>query len=232
MSYGTTAGSSGRPTRPRCSSRSTSTAPGHTDVSTGVGFYDHMLASFGKHGLFDLTVQVEGDLHIDAHHTVEDTAIALGQAFAQAAGDKAGTRRFGDALIPMDECLVQAAVDLSGRPYLVHQRARRRAADHRPRLRDHADPARLRVVHLSRRDRAARHRASRPRLAPRHRGAVQGGRPRAARRRRARPARAGRPVHQGRAVARTQTRRRPRLRVGQSPLGAARARTGRAPTSR
>jgi imidazoleglycerol-phosphate dehydratase len=93
---------------------------GRTDVSTGVGFYDHMLASFGKHGLFDLTVQVEGDLHTDAHHTVEDTAIALGQAFAQAAGNKAGTRRFGDALIPMDECLVQAAVDLSGRPYLVH----------------------------------------------------------------------------------------------------------------
>ena len=93
---------------------------GVTDISTGVGFYDHMLASFGKHGLFDLTVQVEGDLHIDAHHTVEDTAIALGQAFAQAAGDKAGTLRFGDALITMDETLVQAAVDLSGRPYLVH----------------------------------------------------------------------------------------------------------------
>jgi imidazoleglycerol-phosphate dehydratase len=94
---------------------------GRTDVSTGVGFYDHMLASFGKHAHFDLNVQVEGDLHIDAHHTVEDTAIALGQAFAQAAGDKAGTQRFGDALIPMDECLVQAAVDLSGRPYLVHR---------------------------------------------------------------------------------------------------------------
>jgi imidazoleglycerol-phosphate dehydratase len=94
---------------------------GRTDVSTGVGFYDHMLSSFGKHGLFDLNIQVDGDLHIDAHHTVEDTAIALGQAFAQAAGDKAGTRRFGDALVPMDECLVQAAVDLSGRPYLVHR---------------------------------------------------------------------------------------------------------------
>jgi imidazoleglycerol-phosphate dehydratase len=94
---------------------------GGTDISTGVGFFDHMLASFGKHGLFDLTVQVEGDLHIDAHHTIEDTAIALGQAFAQAAGDKVGVRRFGDALIPMDECLVQAAVDLSGRPYLVHR---------------------------------------------------------------------------------------------------------------
>jgi imidazoleglycerol-phosphate dehydratase len=93
---------------------------GRTDISTGVGFFDHMLAAFGRHGLFDLTVQVDGDLHIDSHHTVEDTAIALGQAFAQAAGDKAGTRRFGDALIPMDEALVQAAVDLSGRPYLVH----------------------------------------------------------------------------------------------------------------
>ena len=93
---------------------------GTTDISTGVGFFDHMLASFGKHALFDLTVQVEGDTHIDAHHTVEDTAIALGQAFALAAGDKAGTRRFGDALVPMDETLVQAAVDLSGRPYLVH----------------------------------------------------------------------------------------------------------------
>jgi imidazoleglycerol-phosphate dehydratase len=94
---------------------------GHTDVSTGIGFYDHMLASFGKHGLFDLKVQVEGDTHIDAHHTVEDSAIALGQAFAQAAGDKSGVRRFGDSLIPMDEALVQAAVDLSGRPYLVHR---------------------------------------------------------------------------------------------------------------
>jgi imidazoleglycerol-phosphate dehydratase len=93
---------------------------GRTDVSTGVGFYDHMLACFGNHGLFDLRVQVAGDLHIDPHHTVEDTAIALGKAFAEAAGDKAGTRRFGDALIPMDETLVQAAVDLSGRPYLVH----------------------------------------------------------------------------------------------------------------
>jgi imidazoleglycerol-phosphate dehydratase len=93
---------------------------GRTDVSTGVGFFDHMLASFGKHALFDLTVQVEGDLHVDAHHTVEDAAIALGQAFARAAGDKAGLRRFGDATIPMDECLVSAAVDLSGRPYLVH----------------------------------------------------------------------------------------------------------------
>jgi imidazoleglycerol-phosphate dehydratase len=94
---------------------------GRTDVSTGIGFYDHMLSSFGKHGLFDLQLHVEGDTHIDAHHTVEDAAIALGQAFAQAAGDKSGTRRFGDSVIPMDEALVQAAVDLSGRPYLVHR---------------------------------------------------------------------------------------------------------------
>ena len=94
---------------------------GRTDVSTGVGFFDHMLTSFGKHGLFDLTVAVDGDLHIDGHHTIEDAAIALGQAFAQAAGDKSGVRRFGDAMIPMDETLVQAAVDLSGRPYLVHR---------------------------------------------------------------------------------------------------------------
>src|ERR1700755_1341649 len=93
---------------------------GHTEVSTGIGVYDHMLSSFGKHGLFDLTVRVKGDLHIDAHHTVEDTAIALGQAFALALGDKAGLRRVGGALVPRDEALGQAAVALSGRPYLVH----------------------------------------------------------------------------------------------------------------
>jgi imidazoleglycerol-phosphate dehydratase len=90
------------------------------EVRTGIGFYDHMLAQLGKHSGFDLTVHTEGDLHIDAHHTVEDTAIALGMAFGQALGDKAGIRRFGDALVPLDETLVQAAVDLSGRPYCVH----------------------------------------------------------------------------------------------------------------
>ena len=93
---------------------------GRTEVDTGVPFYDHMLAQLGRHGGFDLTVRTKGDLQVDAHHTVEDTAIALGQAFAQALGDKAGIRRFGDALVPLDEALVQAAVDLSGRPYLVH----------------------------------------------------------------------------------------------------------------
>lgn len=93
---------------------------GRTDVSTGVGFYDHMLDSFGRHALLDLTVRTEGDLHIDTHHTVEDSAIALGQALQQALGDKAGIRRFGDVTVPLDEALVQAVVDVSGRPYCVH----------------------------------------------------------------------------------------------------------------
>ena len=93
---------------------------GVVDVSTGVGFYDHMLGQLGKHGLFDLTVRAEGDLHVDTHHTVEDTALALGEAFRVALGDKAGIRRFGNAVVPLDETLVQAAVDLSGRPYVVH----------------------------------------------------------------------------------------------------------------
>jgi imidazoleglycerol-phosphate dehydratase len=93
---------------------------GRHDVSTGVGFYDHMLISFARHSLVDLTVQSEGDTHIDAHHTVEDTAIALGQALREALGDKAGIRRFGDATVPLDEALVQAVVDVSGRPYCVH----------------------------------------------------------------------------------------------------------------
>jgi imidazoleglycerol-phosphate dehydratase len=93
---------------------------GKGDIATGVGFYDHMLTALAKHSGMDLTVRADGDLHIDAHHTVEDVAIALGQAFAAALGDKKGITRYGDATIPMDEVLVQAAVDLSGRPYVVH----------------------------------------------------------------------------------------------------------------
>jgi imidazoleglycerol-phosphate dehydratase len=93
---------------------------GRARVSTGVGFYDHMLASLAKHALLDLTVTADGDTDVDAHHTVEDVAIVLGQALRAALGDKAGIRRFGDALVPLDECLVQAAVDVSGRPYCVH----------------------------------------------------------------------------------------------------------------
>jgi imidazoleglycerol-phosphate dehydratase len=93
---------------------------GTATVGTGVGFYDHMLTSLAKHALFDLEVEATGDTHVDAHHTVEDVAIVLGQALRQALGDKAGIRRFGDALVPLDETLVQAAVDVSGRPYCVH----------------------------------------------------------------------------------------------------------------
>ncbi len=93
---------------------------GRSSVSTGVGFFDHMLASLAKHALLDLTVEASGDTHVDAHHTVEDVAIVLGQALRDALGDKRGIARFGDALVPLDECLVQAAVDVSGRPYCVH----------------------------------------------------------------------------------------------------------------
>ena len=92
---------------------------GVAKISTGIGFYDHMLDSFARHGGFDLTVETKGDLHIDMHHTVEDTAIVLGQAFKQALAGFAGVRRFGSAYIPMDETLTRCAVDLSNRPYLV-----------------------------------------------------------------------------------------------------------------
>ncbi|MDT0320760.1 MULTISPECIES: imidazoleglycerol-phosphate dehydratase HisB [unclassified Streptomyces] len=94
---------------------------GKVDVSTGVGFFDHMLDQLGRHGLFDLTVTTEGDLHIDSHHTIEDTALALGAAFREALGDKRGIVRFADASVPLDESLAQVTVDLSGRPYLVHR---------------------------------------------------------------------------------------------------------------
>jgi imidazoleglycerol-phosphate dehydratase len=92
---------------------------GKVEVSTGVGFFDHMLTHIGKHGMFDLSVTCNGDTHIDAHHTVEDVGICFGKALVQALGDKAGIRRFGDCALPMDETLAQAAVDLSGRPFLV-----------------------------------------------------------------------------------------------------------------
>ena len=93
---------------------------GRTDISTTVPFYDHMLTALGKHSLIDLTVKATGDTDIDAHHTVEDVAITLGQALRQALGDKRGISRYGDALVPLDEALAQAVVDISGRPFLVH----------------------------------------------------------------------------------------------------------------
>jgi len=92
---------------------------GKFDLATGVGFFDHMLTHVAKHGLFDLSVKCAGDLHIDAHHSVEDIGICFGKALFQALGDKSGIRRYGSATVPMDETLVTAAVDLSGRPFLV-----------------------------------------------------------------------------------------------------------------
>lgn len=94
---------------------------GEAKISTGIPFFDHMLSQLAKHGLFDLVIQAKGDLEVDYHHTVEDIGIALGEAFEKALGDKAGIRRYGSALVPMDETLVTVAVDLSGRPYLVFQ---------------------------------------------------------------------------------------------------------------
>ncbi|WP_027217769.1 imidazoleglycerol-phosphate dehydratase HisB [Butyrivibrio fibrisolvens] len=92
---------------------------GKTDIDTGIGFFDHMLDAFGRHGLFDLEVKVKGDLNVDGHHSVEDTGIVLGQAIAKAVGDKKGIRRYGSMILPMDEACAMCAVDLCGRPYFV-----------------------------------------------------------------------------------------------------------------
>lgn len=91
---------------------------GKADIHTGIGFFDHMLNSFAKHGFFDLTVQVDGDLHVDCHHTIEDVGIVLGQAIAKALGDKKSIRRYGNMTLPMDETLILCSMDISGRPYL------------------------------------------------------------------------------------------------------------------
>lgn len=96
---------------------------GKTDINTGIGFFDHMLDSFARHGLFDLEVYVKGDLYVDSHHTIEDTGIVLGQAIKEAAGNKEGIKRFGECILPMDEVLMLCALDLSGRPYLVFNAA-------------------------------------------------------------------------------------------------------------
>ena len=156
---------------------------GRADVSTGVGFYDHMLTSFARHSLVDLVAHTSGDTHIDAHHTVEDTAIVLGEALREALGDKSGIRRFGDATVPLDEALVQAVVDVSGRPYCVHTGEPDgqafvvigAATGRAYRL---ADPSRLRDDRVPRPDRPTRQGAVGPRPAPPGRGAVQGVRPR------------------------------------------------------
>lgn len=92
---------------------------GSSEITTGVGFFDHMLTALSKHSLIDMRITTTGDLHIDAHHSVEDTAIGIGQALAAALGDKRGIRRFGDAIVPLDEALAQCVVDVAGRPYVV-----------------------------------------------------------------------------------------------------------------
>jgi imidazoleglycerol-phosphate dehydratase len=92
---------------------------GKADIGTGIGFLDHMLTALARHGMFDLAIRAKGDLHIDFHHTTEDVGIVLGQAFYRALGDKRGIRRFGHAMVPMDETLAEAAVDISGRPFLA-----------------------------------------------------------------------------------------------------------------
>lgn len=93
---------------------------GESDISTGVGFFDHMLDSFARHGFFDLNVKVEGDLFVDCHHTIEDVGIVLGESIAKAVGDKKGIKRYGSVILPMDECLILCSLDLSNRPYLVY----------------------------------------------------------------------------------------------------------------
>ena len=182
---------------------------GQTDIATGVPFFDHMLDSLGKHGAFDLSVHAAGDVELDAHHTVEDTAIVLGQALRQALGDKRGIRRFGDAWIPMDEALAHAVVDVSGRPYTVHTgepKCMRRfvvGGHYATVLNRHVFESLAFHGHLA----PARARAGGPRPAPHHRGAVQGDRPGAAGGDGARRADLGHPVDEGRAVgARRRTR--------------------------
>ena len=183
---------------------------GQSTISTGVGFYDHMLTALAKHSLIDLEVTSVGDRQIDAHHTVEDTAIVLGQALRHRARRQGGIRRFGDALVPLDEALAQAVVDVSGRPYCVHtgEPAGQQyvlIGGGRPQTRQRAlhrlaDPARAGDAGLPRPPVPARHPAGRTGPAPHRGGPVQGGGPGAARRRGARSAGGGGAEHQGRPV--------------------------------
>ena len=181
---------------------------GHTGIDTGIGFFDHLLGSLAHHGLFDLAIHADGDLQIDEHHTVEDVALVLGAAFAEALGDRAGIARFGQSSVPMDEALA-TAVDRRRRPAVrghrpaVPRRTRRWAAAP-------ARRARARGVRPDRRRHAPpqRHRPQRP---PHGRGGVQGPRARAARRLRDRPAPRGRRLDQGRP--RMTARARPRIAV-------------------
>ena len=173
---------------------------GTVRAATGVPFFDHMLDQLGRHGGLSLAVKAAGDLHVDAHHTVEDVGIAIGEALRQATADKAGLARYGHAVVPLDEALVEAVVDLSGRPHLTwNAEAPLRQALHR-RLRRRPHPGLLPGAREPRPHHAPRERAPRPEPPPRGGGHLQGHRPRAARRP---PPRGGRdPVHEGPAVSR------------------------------
>ena len=172
---------------------------GSYDNATGVGFFDHMLDQLARHSLVDLTIRAAGDLHIDDHHTVEDTGIALGQALGRALGDKRGIRRYGACLLPMDDALVRAALDLSGRPYLVWDVAMPTAKIGT--LRHRAGARVLPGAGHPRRHHAACRGAARDQQPPHCRGRVQIGRPRPARGGRDRPAQGRRDsLDQGRAL--------------------------------
>ena len=158
---------------------------GSTSVDTGIGFYDHLLGSLAHHGLFDLAISADGDLQVDEHHTVEDVALVLGAAFAEALGDRAGIARFGQSAVPMDESIATATVDVGGRPV----RRRRPAVPRRSRRRPAAPARRARARGLH--PHVRRHAApvgNGPQRPPPGRGRVQGARSRAARRLRARSA--------------------------------------------
>src|SRR5262249_6921220 len=175
---------------------------GQAQLSTGVGFFDHMLTLLARHSLIDLTIEAKGDLHVDAHHTVEDVGICLGKALAEALGDKAGVRRYGDATVPMDETLVTAAVDLSGRPFCVWKAegSAETLGTFNSQLGEEFWRGGVAGGGVGGGADAARRAAPRTQHAPHHRGRLQGDGPGSARRRRTRSAGARRAVDQGRAV--------------------------------
>ena len=170
---------------------------GEATVNTGVGLYDHLLTSLLHHGLFDASIETSGDLHVDEHHTVEDTALVLGEAFDRALGDRAGIRRYGDATVPMDEALAHCAVDVGGRPYWSIDLAFRGRADRDARHPDDSPRSRGICAHRSLHDPSH---GNRPQRSPHRRGRLQGAGPGAAVCRRTGSRDAGCSIDQGHAV--------------------------------
>ena len=219
-----------RPRSRRSSSRSTSTAPAAPTSPPASASTTTCSTAFARHALVDLTVQTEGDTHIDAHHTVEDTAIVLGQALREALGDKAGIRRFGDATVPLDEALVQAVVDVSGRPYCVHtgepegqQYVLLGGGDYLGSLTRHVFETIAFHAHLALHVRVLAGRDPHHIVEAQFKAFARAFRDAVAHR----PARDGRAVDQGCSLSARAPRRRPRLRLGQPPLRRARARARR-----